>query len=326
MPNDSEIPAVVVQSLSAAKISNSTAIDDFFQGRKTQHYVPWFNGTQAGKGPWAGVKLVDTPQNDTGFQQFWDQTGNLFGGDASIIQFVSLMSIFSNEVRGDFSPQTERMGRTGHPGMAYLFDAIQNLKRSYNTLPGNKTALQCFNDASYIAAHGALPLAEKLTRSTDARWSGETWPSEFDTNQDPAVSGFITEADFMKFRGRGFIQTTGRSNYLPLIAFVQAHPDGNSTIDSFKQSWAGKTSDQVAFESTNDDWDRLFQQTNLIIAAEAVRVHNEKSGNYLALSNDPAVLNGTGHGSVYNMGLRISGGKSYAALFQQRVAAVLSAI
>jgi hypothetical protein len=163
-------------------------------------------------------------------------------------------------------------------------------------------------------------------RTTDARWSGETWPSGFETNPAAAKSGFIIEADFMKFRGRGFIQTTGRANYLPLIAFVQARADGNPIIDSFKKTWGGKTPDQAAFESTNDDWDRLFQQTDLIVAAEAVRVHNEKSNNYLALSDDPAVLNGTGRGSVYYMGLRVSGGKSYAALFKRRVASVLSAI
>jgi hypothetical protein len=322
MPNGSEIPA----ALSGVKVSNSAAIDDFFQTRKSQHYVPWFNSTLAGKEPWTGVKLIDTPENDAGFRQFWDQIGMLFGGDASIIQFVALMSIFSNEVRGDFSPQTEKMGRKGHPGMAYLFDKITDLKRSYNTLPGNKTALQCFNDETYIAAHVNAPLADQLKRSTDARWSGESWPTGFATNPDPTVSGFIIEADFMKFRGRGFIQTTGRANYLPLIAFVQARADGNPIIDSFKKTWAGKTPDQVAFESNNDDWDRLFQQTDLIVAAEAVRVHNEKSNNYLALSDDPAVLNGTGRGSVYYMGLRVSGGKSYAALFKRRVAAVLSAI
>ena len=322
MPTDPKIPTI----LSSVKVSNSAAIDDFFQTRKSKHYVPWFNSTIAGKGPWANVTLKDTPQNDVGFHEFWDQIGNLFGGDASIVQFVALMSIFSNEVRGDFTPQTEKMGRPGHLGMAYLFDKIEGLKRSYNTLPGNKTALQCFNDDKYIAAHGDAPLASQLKQTTDARWSGETWPTGFDTNPDPAKSGFVIEADFMKFRGRGFIQTTGRANYLPLISFVQAHADGNPTIDSFKESWAGKTPDQVAFQSTNDDWDRLFQQTDLIVAAEAVRVHNEKSNNYLALSDDPAVLNGTARGSVYYMGLRISGGKSYAALFKERVAAVLSAI
>jgi hypothetical protein len=326
MPNGSEITAAVVEALSAVKVANSTDIDGFFQNGKSQHYVKWFNGTLAGKGPWAGVTLVDTPQNDTGFQEFWDRTEDLFGGDASIIQFVCLMSIFANEVRGNFTPQTERMGRQGHPGMAYLFDAIQNLKRSYNTLPGNKTAFECFNDDNYTAAHGDLPLADQLAQSSDQRWSGEVWPSEFDTNPDPAVSGFITEADFMKFRGRGFIQTTGRSNYLPLIAFVQVNAGGNATIDSFKGSWAGKAPDQIAFESTNEDWDRLFQQTDLIVAAEAVRVHNQKSGNYLDLSSDASVLNGTGPGSVFNMGRRVSGSTKYAATFKQRVAAVLAAI
>src|SRR5258708_865102 len=106
MPSDLEVPV----TLSAVKVNNSAAIDDFFQTRKSKHYVPWFNSTLAGKDPWAGVKLVDTPQNDAGFRQFWDQTEDLFGGDASIVQFVALMSIFSNEVRGDFSPQTEKMG------------------------------------------------------------------------------------------------------------------------------------------------------------------------------------------------------------------------
>jgi len=312
--------------LSSIRVANAAAIDDFFQNRKNQHYVKWFNSSIAGKGPWAQVSLVDTPSNDTGFHEFWDQIPLLFGGaDASIVQFISLMSILSNEVRGNFTPQSERMGRTGHPGMAYLFDAIEGLKRSYNTLPGNKTAFECFNDAGYIAAHGSAALGS-LAKTTDARWSGAAWPAGIDTNPDPAVTGFIIEADFMKFRGRGFIQTTGRANYLPLISFTQSYPAGNATIDAIKAKWAGQTPDQVAFSSTNDDWDRLFQQTDLIIAAEAVRVHNVRSGNYLALSADPAVLNGTGPGSIYNMGLRISGGVAYANLFKQRVTAVLAAV
>src|SRR5258708_1928782 len=329
MPNGSEISPAVVAALSAVKVANSTDIDDFFQKRKSQHYVKWFNSTLAGKVPWENVKLVDTPQNDGAFHKFWDQIGILFGGDASIIQFVALMSIIANEAAGNFlSPPVEGMGRKGHRGMAYLFDAIEGLKRSYNQPPENKTAFECFNNANYVSAHGAAPLAHKLARTTDARWSGKVWPSEFEPKPAPAKSAFIMEADFMKFRGRGFIQTTSRANYVPLIQFVQAHAAGNATIDSFKLRWAGKTPDQIAFESTNADWDRLFQQTDLIVAVEAVRVHNKLGKNYLASSDDPSVLHATGRGSLFHMGATIAGrfATAYISLFKQRVAAVLSAI
>ena len=327
MATPAGIPGTLINTFADVQFNNSADIDTFFQDRKQQHYVPWFNATLAGQGPWANVQLVNTPANDVLFHQFWDQGSDLFGSPMSLVQFVCLMSIISNEVRGDFLPKTEKMGRTGHPGMAYLFDSIPGVKRSYNTLSGNQTALQCFNDETYIAAHGNLALADRLARTTDARWSGDVYPqADFPTDSSLAVSGFITQADFMKFRGRGYIQTTGRSNYAALIDFVQNYQGDNATVTNFQQNWADKTADQVAFETTNDDWDRLFQQTDLIIAAEAIRTHNANSGNYLALSADPAVLNGTGPGSVFFMGLRISGGQNYANTFKQRVGTVLASI
>jgi hypothetical protein len=130
----------------------------------------------------------------------------------------------------------------------------------------------------------------------------------------------------MKFRGRGFIQTTGRPNYISLIDFVKGYAGDNGTVTFFKKRWAAKPSDQIAFESSNDDWDHLFQQTDLIIAAEAVRLHNTNSGNYLALSSDPVVLNGTGKGSLFDMGLKVSGATGYAQTFRTRVGEVLAAI
>ena len=38
----------------------------------------------------------------------------------------------------------------------------------------------------------------------------------------------------MKFRGRGFIQTTGRVNYIELINFIQQYNGTNSTLDFFR--------------------------------------------------------------------------------------------
>jgi hypothetical protein len=311
---------------SAVSLGQCSDIDAFFHGKKNEDYIKWFNATLANKGTWAGVKLVDSPRNDVGFHAFWNRINQIFGGKIDLLQFVALMSILSNEVRADFAPQAERMGTTGHPGLAYLFDKIDGLKRSYNTLDGNRTAFQCFNDEQYIAAHSAKAGASALARTTDIRWSGDVWPSEVVPDANPAVNGFTMEADFMKFRGRGFIQTTGRANYVHLIGFVQHYGGDNGTLTFFKKRWTGKSPDQIGFESSNEDWDMLFQQTDLIVAAEAVRVHNASSGNYLALSSDPTILNGTGRGSLYNMGHAISGGKDYAERFRARVEEILAAI
>jgi hypothetical protein len=122
------------------------------------------------------------------------------------------------------------------------------------------------------------------------------------------------------------IQTTGRVNYRALVEFVQGYTGENSVLDFFQRRWANRLPDQVCSESTNADWDRLFQNTDLILAAEAVRLHNVNSGNYLAISPDPAIQSGTGPGSTFFMGLRVSGGENYANRFRARVAAVLAAI
>ena len=326
MPQETSVAPAIVGFCSAVQLNNCVQVDDFFQDQKAQHYVEWFNATLADQGSWAGVRLVDSPSNDIGFHRFWNRINQIFGGTINLLQFVSLMSILSNEVRGDFTPQSERMGSAGHPGLAYLFDRIEGMKRCYNTLEGNQTALECFNNEDYISVHGGMAGATEFARTSDTRWSGEAWPEGVSTGPDPAVSGFLIEADFMKFRGRGFIQTTGRANYAPLIDFAQNYSGDNATISFFRSRWSGFASDRVAFESTNADWDTLFQQTDLIVAAEAVRVHNVRSGGYLALSTDAAVLNGEGKGSLFFMGLRISGSTAYANKFRDRVGAVLSAI
>lgn len=324
----SEITKTLVKRFVESKpIPDSVAIAKFFQDRAGMHFLPWFNSTLAKKGPWEKVTaIVDTPQNRLRFHQFWNQSDPIFGGDMSPLQFICLMSIFCNECRADFQPVAERMGVAGHPGMAYLFNKIGGLKRSYNTLAGNVTAQQCFNDPGYVSAHRALPQGDRLQRTNDARWAGEVWPTGSPTDPNPAISGFIGQSDFMKFRGRGYIQTTGRANYLPLIGFVQKYDGTNSTIDFFQHTWKGLTPAQVAFVSTNQDWDRLFQESDMIVAAEAIRQHQARSGNYLNLSKDPAVLNGEGPGSVFFMGLRISGGRDYANLFKDRVVTALTAL
>src|SRR3989442_7435738 len=101
MATPAGITATLITPFADVQFGDSGDVDTFFQGRKEQHYVPWFNATLAGRGPWANVRLVDNPDNDVRFHQFWDQSSHIFGGPMSFIQLICLMSIISNEVRGD---------------------------------------------------------------------------------------------------------------------------------------------------------------------------------------------------------------------------------
>lgn len=314
------ITSTQVAALNSATFTFAEDVDNWNQARLGKHFLTWFNENVANNGAWAGVTIVDTPANQVGFHAFWNNIGVLTGGTATPFQYLALMGIFSNECRANFKPVAERMGRAGFPGLTYLYDAIPNLKRSYNTLAGNKTAFNCFRSAAYQAAHGAKPLAARLQNTTDARWNGPVYPrADFPTDPDPAVSGFVIEADFMKFRGRGFIQTTGRSNYAKLIQYVQAYTGDNNVIDFYQARWAGRSVDEVADLTSNEDWDRLFQETDLIIAAEAIRQHNLACGNYLALTGAPDA-------AIRNMGKRISGGDAYAAKYRERMELLISRV
>lgn len=307
------ITAAQIAALNTATFRFAEDVAAWSQQRFGDHFLVWFNRKLAGKGAWAGVTVVDTPANRIGFHAFWNNIEVLTGSTATPFQFLALMSIFANECRADFKPVAERMGRTGFPGLTYLYDAIPNLKRSYNTLAGNKTAQQCFASAAYNNAHGTKQPAARLRNTADPRWASAVYPrNDFPTAPDPAAAGYIMEADFMKFRGRGFIQTTGRANYAKIIAYIQAYGGDNNVIDFYQSRWTGLSVDEAADSSSNEDWDRLFQETDLIIAAEAIHLHNEASGNYLALAGDP-------DRAIINMGKRISGGDAYAAKYRDRV-------
>jgi hypothetical protein len=312
------ITQLQVNAINTATFKFAEDISDWSQRTLGNHFLPWFNTNFAGKGPWVGVTLVDTPPNRLGFHAFWNNIDDLTGGTFTPFQFLCLMSIFANECRANFTPKSEGMGRAGFPGLSYLFDAIPSLKRSYNTLSGNKTAFDCFNSAAFNTAHGAKPLAQRARNTTDARWRAEAYPrADFPTDPTPTVTGYVLEADFMKFRGRGFIQTTGRSNYSKLITFVKGYTGENNTLDFFALQWRNLPEDVAADSSSNDDWDRLFAQTDLILPAKAIGIHNQTSGNYLALPGDPDQ-------AVFNMGKRVSGGDAYANTFRDRVTQLMN--
>ncbi|MBI2688032.1 MAG: hypothetical protein HYX27_17120 [Acidobacteria bacterium] len=310
------MPAITTAQINALNTTTLSAADDIGKwtgARLKAPFLTWFNRNIAGKGPWSGVSLVDTPANHAAFRDFWDNIATLTGGGAATpFQFLALMGIFANECRANFKPASEKMGRAGYPGLSYLYDAIPGCKRSYNTLDGNKTALECFNSAAFHNAHAAKTPAARLRNTTDARWAGAVYPRADFSTAPNAATAYIMETDFMKFRGRGFIQTTGRANYASLIRFILDYNGADTVLNDYRDQWTGRAIDDIADASSNDDWDRLFQETGLAIAAAAIRLHNMASGNYLALDGDPDK-------AVVNMGKRISGGAEYAAKYRDRM-------
>lgn len=304
----------------ARRLRDATDIEEWSRERLGESFLRCFNRTAAECTAWSGVRVVDTPANAERMRRFWDRLPDWRGPEGvTPLQFVALMAIFANECRADFQPHSEKTGRAGYPGLTYLFDAIPGLKRSYNTLPGNRTAFDSFQRAAFREAHGHRALADRLIGTTDARWRGSTFPrTDYPYATAAEATGCLQEADFMKFRGRGFLQTTGRANYLGLIEWVQRYRGANPAIRETAEAWAKLSPVSAADRSSNDDWDRMFGQPELELAVEAVRLHETSSGGYLALDGDRVQ-------ALRRMGLRISGSSAYAARFAVRVMELLAA-
>lgn len=315
------------------QFSGAGDIDGYFVKTAGRDFISWFNACAAGRKYWlraaSTVPLsiaTDRTARDH-FNELWSpesiaiiaETGRL-----TLLQFIALQSIIINETGGTLVPRTEIVGSPGHPGISYAFDSIPGLKKSYNTLPANKNCFLLFNDPDYNKEFGSLPLADQLMNTTDRVWQGSVYPQQtISTSTLPAVTGYVLEADFFKFRGRGFIQTTGRANYIKLIQFIAAYTGSNAVLTGIKNRWKSLSgnADTLASISTNADWDNLFQESSCLVAGKAIAIHNAASGCYLQeLGN---VTCDTIARMLYNMGLRISGADNYAMLFQNRVLQVL---
>jgi hypothetical protein len=307
---------------------SAQAINDFFaRGTANGSFIAWFNANAAKRGAWKNKSVPSTNVAQDHFKIFWDRASEVLSTTPNLLQFISLMSIFINEVGGDLQPIEEMVGNAQHPGIAYAFDAIPGLKHSYNTLKGNMTAFELFQDTDYRQANAKRAMADRFSdpASVAAAWQHEVWPAGFPTSVDPTQTGFLLEADFYKFRGRGLIQTTGRTNYLKLITFIKGYTGDDPVLAKYAKSWAGMNESAVATTSSNDDWKALFFSGTLTLAREAIKLHEQASGGYFKLDvNDPTVINAEDgrQGSVYRIGKRISGSDTYAQTFKNRVAQI----
>jgi len=315
------------------QFSNFSEIDLFFKNyNNSAGFVDWFNTNVSIDKNWFNNSLQPiTITNQLNWQKTWSNIQILFGKSTiNLIEFLSINSIIVNETYGKFSSFTEYVGMDGYPGISYAFDSITNVKQSYNILSTNKTAYALFNDPVYIKVHGHKPFGAILQNTTDTRWNTSTFPLGFygsiedETNTSGKTNTFITEADFMKFRSRGYVHTIGRNNYKPIIQFILNYNGDNSIILKYKNSWEiyGVNLDSIASASTNDDWEQLFNNTNSIIPNYAFYLNSILPGKYKNYNIiDPNQSDVNLNKSIRNIALAIAGDTaiSYANNFLQRV-------
>lgn len=323
------------------RFRNGSEIDAWFRARTGQSFIAWFNANHARQGWWSGK--VPRRDKDTGvplvkdgkprmyraiqidgapasvlqarFVSFWNSIPVMFTPQQEIglVQFLSLMSIAINEVNGDLVSHPE------NGTLKYMFQ----YNRGDNRLAGD-----LFNDAAFNAAHGTKALAPQLMGSKDAVWRGRDWPAAVPDKPSPkgTTPSYPEEADFYKFRGRGVIQTTFRSAYKTLLRHLTARYAGsNPVLLLYRGRWSGQDPETVLTQSSNQDWDRIFDQAEVLPIA--VHLHaSSRSRNYLHLASDAATLNGEGPGSIYMIGRAISGSPDYGRTFAQRVIQLLDGL
>jgi len=276
-------------------------------------FYTWYNKRLSEKAPFSNRRSITiTDGKRASFDGFWDSIPEIFGQSTiTAIEFCAVTCLCIRETSGNFSASPEE---SASKDFSYAFQ--------YNNRPdlGNRTAFDLFQDVDYVDAHKAKAGYDQVIRDgIDSAWGGEEWPDSFETAPAKNENGFIMQADFYKFRGRGVIQTTGRENYQKIIEFILKKPDKLKKSRELSAAWAtfpilNKTRqdvDVIASRSTDDDWNIAFSDGAIL--AKALYLHSNAHGDYLALAHDADTLNGdeaTPH-SMYFMAAKINSGVDY---------------
>src|SRR5208282_2167029 len=331
----------VVDACSSFSLRNAADVNGVFAGRGG--FFAWYNANLSTTSAFQHRgKAKNTALINQHFSQFWDHIPITFGvPDISMIEFCALMSVNIQETTGDLTAAPEEVnGQTGpHPGLAYAFDIIPGLKDSYNIAP-NISCYALFKDFYFLKQHGDLAGSAVILNNPggiDPAWAGQSWPASYQSTRPvAAINGFVMEADFYKFRGRGIIQTTWRSDYKYLISYIlSSAATSNPTLSALANQWLSATQgltgdaqlDAIATITTNDDWDQAFALPLLL--ATGVAIDNTHKGNYLTLSRNATVLQAAKStpGSLLYMAGKINGGSyptTVAPMMQAMMCAVAS--
>jgi len=324
-----------VKKIKDIKLKNTEDIGKVvkeFTGGKYTEFTAWWNKECYGKTPATTRGTIDA----AAFKRFWDYMipflyKDKYGSNGiNFVEFAALHAIVYNESGGDYKSIREGVNgvtRAEHPGVAYAFDKIGD-KSSYNK-PKNKTALELFSDANFIAAHSSKKYGnDKNTKnSKDAAWGGSQFPTSLFSNVADAVATsptFINEADFYKFSGRGYIQTTWRYGYEKVLQWILGYTGTDPIVKKYRDLWKPINNPQVILDkSSNADWDDLFYNS-MEVSARAVLSHTSGS-NYQYIDANQSkeqIIKG-----INNVAKKVNGGSSdYIGIHQSRVYAIFDVL
>ena len=291
-----------LQQVKDIKIKNTDDINEVIKTYSKSKYADfpsWFNGELAGnKRPLCAATI-----NAANFKSVWDFLipivwPNYGTSGCNFLEFVALHAIMYEETGGTYESKHEGMNdvkKAEHPGIAFAYDAFTlpatngkaaRDKSSYNKDP-NKTAGELFNDPKYIETFKGLKFGNdpKVAKSNDPAWKGTNFPKSLFTNVEEAVTTnptFISEADFYKYAGRGFIGSTWRSQYKKFVTFILNYSGSDPIVTKYRGIWKASPFDgdeeTILTKATNANWDELF--TSGAIQGFAIYTHADSAGKY----------------------------------------------
>jgi hypothetical protein len=327
----------------ANQFKTSSEINDFFIAKTGFEFIVFFANKIGGRASWGGITIPTDELSSIRFMNLWDNVVATMGlTSVNLAQFLCLQSAILNETGGRMDIPSEGVGIPNFPGLKYTYSAIPKHvppgwvkpyvgKGSYNASPLNKLAFELFNDGNFIAAHGARTNAAGHKNTTDAKWKTSVYPL---IETSPLKEGFVAQADFHKYRGRGYIQTTWRGNYLPIIEFILTYTGTNAVILKHQTSWITGLpkpvglltpseleglKQKVATITSNEDWDELFQTSDFIIPLFAITAH-DSAKKLKAFKTDTAA---NCKASILAYGASLNGAV-YSQLLLSRVMAILN--
>lgn len=87
------------------------------------------------------------------------------------------------------------------------------------------------------------------------------------TNLRNPRAKLLRQADFCKFRGRGYIQITFRSGYKKLVTLIKNYTGNDSTIKKYKRKWNNGNEEVILTQSKDENWDELFSSVEFACLA-----------------------------------------------------------
>lgn len=306
-------------------------------------FASFFNNNNANKGSWGVsqtnqvVNIVCSSNADTNLAKIFTQNNIKLltnNSDINIYQFLCMTCIMLNELGGTFNTIL-----TEHGNAPYFFNYNANIpKLSYNcngqnfcAVLGNKSAADLFKSQVFLNVPARANMY-KPNNINDVSWSSYVYPKNepigvdsYDSTKNYTSLGLIAECDFYKFRGRGPIQLTGRSNYKRMFNYLINNK--GSIINSISlnslviiNNWGSDSLDDIATKITNIELDTLF--SDLLVSLLVFKIHPSNA----FLNNMYTVDTPNNFLDLVNKYGKSIGGNDYATLFTNRVFEIIEKI